>query len=113
MHKILERAETPNGVKIQLEDWHMENTEEFPNLHGYTIGAYPIAKNGNWIIERNRPFRLTISFNSYTGYTDEMVLADYEKLKSGEITLEDLSERYWNRDKDKYFMGLIDTMPEW
>lgn len=111
--KVLERAETINGVAIQLEDWHMENTEAYPNLYGYTIGAYPIAKNDNWIIKKNRTFRLSIPFNSYTGYTDEMVLADYEKLKSGEISLEDLSDRYYNRDKDKYFMGLIDTIPHW
>lgn len=113
MYKILERTKTPDGTAIQLEDWHMENTEEFPDLYGYTIGAYPVAKNGNVFIKKNETFRLTISFNNYTGYTDEMVLADYEKLKSGEISLEDLSERYWNRDKDKYFMGLIDTMPQW
>lgn len=111
--KVIERAETPNGVKIQLEDWHMENTEAHPNLYGYTIGAYPIAKNESYFIRRNKTFRLSISFNSYTGYTDEMVLTDYEKLKSGEITLEDLSDRYYNRDKDKYYMGLIDTMPKW
>lgn len=113
--KVIEIAETPNGVAIQLEDWHMENTEAFPNLHGYTIGAYPIAKNtGVWgIPKKDKTFRLTIAFNSYTGYTDEMVLADFMKLKLGEITLEDLSERYWNRDKDKYYMGLIDAMPQW
>lgn len=113
MYKILETTETPDGTVIQLEDWHMENTEKFPNLYGYTIGAYPVAKNGSYFIRKNEKFRLTISFNNYTGYTDEMVLADYEKLKFGIITLEDLSERYWNRDKDKYYMGLIDTMPQW
>ena len=111
--KVLERTFLENGVSIQLEDWHMENTEAYPNLYGYTIAAYPNAKNENRIIKKNKPFRLSIPFNSYTGYTDEMVLTDFMRLKLGEIKLEDLSERYYNRDKDKYFMGLIDKMPQW
>ena len=107
--KVLEQT-TINGIVIQLEDWHENNTEDFPNLYGYTIGAYPIAKNSDYFVKNNEPFRLTISFNPYAGYTDEKVLADYEKLKNGYITLEDLSDRYWNNKKDMYYMGLIDTM---
>lgn len=45
--KVIDRAVMPDGTKIQLEDWHDENTKEYPDLHGYTIGAYPIAKNTN------------------------------------------------------------------
>lgn len=111
--KVLERIVLENGVEIQLEDWNMENSEKFPKLYGYTIAAYPIAKNGNWIIKKNNPFRLSIPCNNYVGYTNEMVLSDYMRLKLGEITLEDLSEKYGDKEKAKYFMGLRDTLPQW
>lgn len=44
MQKIIDSAVLPDGTKIQLEDWHSENTKAYPDLHGYTIGAYQIAK---------------------------------------------------------------------
>lgn len=44
MQKIIDKAVLSDGTKIQLEDWHSENTKAFPNLYGYMIGAYPIAK---------------------------------------------------------------------
>ena len=47
MQKIIDKAILSDGTKIQLEDWHSENTEKYPDLHGYTIGAYPIAKNAS------------------------------------------------------------------
>lgn len=43
--KVLEKALTPDGIEIQLEDWSEHNTAEYPNVYGFTIGAYPIAKN--------------------------------------------------------------------
>ena len=83
MQKIIDSAVLSDGTKIQLEDWHSENSKEYPDLHGYTIGAYPIAKNTNkWgLIETGKKFRLTIARNEYANYTDDMVLADYETLK--------------------------------
>lgn len=45
MYKIIDTAVMSDGTKIQLEDWHSENSEEYPNLYGYTIAAYPVAKN--------------------------------------------------------------------
>ena len=45
--QVIDKAITPDGTEIQLEDWHSKNTEAYPDLHGYTIGAYPIAKNTN------------------------------------------------------------------
>lgn len=47
MHEIIDKAISPDGIEIQLEDWHSENSKEYPDVHGYTIGAYPIAKNTN------------------------------------------------------------------
>ena len=106
--KVIERAQTPDGIKIQFEDW----TENYPN--DYSIGAYPIAKRtGRYgLIRDGKSFRLTISTNEYFGYTKETLFHDFECLKSGEKTLEDLADRYWNGDKDKWLMGLLDTRPE-
>lgn len=45
MQKIIDEAVMLDGTRIQLEDWHTENSKKYPTLHGYTIGAYPVAKN--------------------------------------------------------------------
>ena len=37
--KILEKATTPSGIEIQLEDWSDKNTVEYPDLYGLNIGA--------------------------------------------------------------------------
>lgn len=97
-----------DGTEIQLEDWTEKNTEKYPNLYGLTIGAYPIARNTGkyrWI-ESGKAFRLSISQNEYTGYTNDRVEADFEALKSGNKKLEDLSERFWNREKDMWYLGM-------
>ena len=38
---ILDKAKMPDGTEIQLEDWSKNNTEEYPDLYGLMIGAYP------------------------------------------------------------------------
>ena len=43
--KVIERTIMTDGTKIQLEDWFEHNTEQYPDLYGLMIGAYPIAKN--------------------------------------------------------------------
>lgn len=99
--KIIDKAILPDGTKIQLEDWHSENSEKYPDLHGYTIGAYPIAKNtssSGWI-RKGETFRLGIARNEYKKYTDDMVLTDYEALKNGTKTLADLREHFLERRK--------------
>lgn len=113
MH-VVDRAVMPDGIKIQLEDWHDENTKECPDLHGYTIGAYPIAKNTDkWgLIRKGKTFRLGIAQNKYRNYTDENVLSDYEALKIGYKTLADLREYFWYGKKDEFYLGLIDTEPK-
>lgn len=86
----------PNGTEIQLEDWSDKNTKEYPDLYGLTIGAYPVAKNTGkyrWI-ESGDTFRLSIHMNQYTGYTNDSVKADFEALKSGEKSLEDLADHF-------------------
>lgn len=106
--KILEKAIIPNGIEIQLEDWSEHNTEEYPDLYGLTICAYPIAKNTGkyrWV-EGGKRFRLSIHQNKYTGYTNENVKADYEALKNGEKKLEDLSKYFWNLERDMWYLGM-------
>ena len=106
--KVLERAIMSNETKIQLEDWSDNNTPEYPDLYGLQIGAYPIAKNTEkyrWI-KKGDMFRLTISMNRHTGYTNEDVRADFEALKNGTKCLEDLSDHFWNGEKDMWYLGM-------
>ena len=112
--KVVDKAVMADGTKIQLEDWHENNTSDFPTLHGYTIGAYPVAQNTSrdgWV-RSGQPFRLEISRNEYNGYTDEMVLADYTGLKNGNKVLSDLRERFYCGKSDEFFLGLIDKEPK-
>lgn len=111
--KTIEKTVMKNGTEIFLEDWHEKNTEDYPQLYGYTIGAYPVAKNTGkcgWV-KAGETFRLSISRNEYAGYTDDMVLFDYEALKNGTKTLEDLQSHFTNGDKDRFYLGLINEEP--
>ena len=106
--KTIERTVMPNGTKIQLEDWSNNNTKEYPDLYGLCIGAYPIAKKTvkhRWI-ESGDKFRIQISVNRYSEYTNDSVKADFEALKSGEKSLEDLANRFWNSEKDMWLLGM-------
>ena len=93
--QIIDRTVMADGTKIQLEDWHSENTSRF-----------------GWI-RKGETFRLGIARNEYANYTDDMVLADYEALKNGTKSLADLREHFWNREKDAFYLGLADKEPEW
>lgn len=106
--KVIEKAETPDGIKIQLEDWREHNTPDFPDCYGFEIGAYPIAQktSKSGIIKGGELFRLTISQNKYLNYTNEMVKSDFQDLKSGVKKLADLKIHFWNREKDAYILGL-------
>ena len=106
--KTIERATIPDGTEIYLEDWSDKNTEQFPDLYGLQIGAYPIAKNTGkygWI-RSGEKFRISISQNKYTGCSNDDVRADFEALKSGEKKLEDLAAHFWNGEKDMWYLGM-------
>ena len=106
--KVLEKATMPNGTEIQLEDWSEHNTKEYPNLYGFEICAYPVAKNTGkyrWV-EGGQKFRLSIASNLYMNYTDDDVKKDYAMLKSGEKKLQDLADHFWNREKDAWYLGM-------
>ena len=113
--KIIERATMPDGTKIQLEDWSEKNTEQFPDLYGLTIGAYPIAeRTGKYrLIEGGKRFRISISQNKYTGYSNNNVRADFEALKNGTKSLEDLSAHFWNGEKDMWCLGMDTDYRPW
>lgn len=106
--KVIERATMPDGTKILLEDWSDKNTEQFPDLYGLTIAAYPIAKKtGKYrLVRSGETFRISISQNKYTGYSNDNVQADFEALKNGTKTLEDLAAHFWNREKDMWYLGM-------
>ena len=106
--KVIERATMPNGTIILLEDWSDKNTKEFPDLYGLTIGAYPIAKNTGkygWVCS-GETFLLSISQNKYQNYSNDDVRADFEALKNGTKSLEDLAAHFWNGEKDMWYLGM-------
>ena len=99
--RVLEKAKTPDGVDIQLEDWE-------GSCVGYGIGAYPIAQRSGkygWV-ERGREFRLSIHTNEYKEYFYDDLVRDFEALKSGEKKLEDLADYFWNGEKDMWYLGM-------
>mgnify|MGYP007105713496 CR=1 FL=1 len=111
--KIIEKSKMPDGTLIQLEDWHDKNTKDYNDLYGYVIGVYPVAKNSGrlgWVKSGER-FRISISYNKFANYTDEMVLNDFEALKNGEKTLSDLKDHFFNNFKDQFYLGIIDFEP--
>ena len=103
MHKIVDKAVLPDGTEIQLEDWSDNNTID--HHAGWLIGAYPIAKETfGAYCTKGKPFRLTIY--NHKGYTDDMLIADYEALKNGTKTLADLRKHFWNHGRDCMALGL-------
>lgn len=106
--KVIERAIMSDGTEILLEDWSDKNTEQFPDLYGLTISAYPIAqRTGKYrLIEAGKTFRISISQNKYTDYSNDDVRADFEALKNGTKTLEDLAVHFWNGEKDMWYLGM-------
>ena len=106
--KVIEYAIMPDGTEIYLEDWSDHNTERFPSLYGLKIAAYPVAKNtGKYGMTRSgESFLLSIPQNEYAGYTNDDVKADFEELKAGTKTLEDLAEHFYNGERDKWYLGM-------
>lgn len=111
--KIIEILAMPDGTEIQLEDWHDKNTKDYKDLYGYVIGVYPVAKNSGRLgwVKSGEKFRISISYNKFANYTDEMVLSDFEALKNGEKTLSDLKDHFFNNFKDQFYLGIIDFEP--
>ena len=106
--KVIDCTTMSDGTEVLLEDWSDKNTEQFPDLYGLTIGAYPIAKNTGkygWI-RSGETFRISISQNKYQNYSNDDVRLDFEALKNGIKTLEDLAVHFWNGEKDMWYLGM-------
>ena len=104
--KIIDKTTLQNGTEIQLEDWTEHDTES--HSYGFQIGAYPIAKNTGkyrWV-EGGKKFRITIASNVYMGYYNDDVVSDYQELKKGEKSLDDLAKHFWNGEKDMWYLGM-------
>ena len=99
--KVLEKGTMQDGTKIQIEDWK----EDYSHVKTLNVATYPIAANTSesGFIERNKTFRLDInSFNN-----DNEVLKAFKDLLSGNKTISDFADQFYNGDKDKYLYGMI------
>ena len=97
--KILEKATTPDGIDIQIEDW----SDNYSFMNILSIGVYPTAKQSDtvWIIPNER-FRMSLDkFKS-----DSETLEVFIKLKNGNYKLEDLTEHFEEKTKNMYYLGL-------
>ena len=87
--KVIEKAITPCGVKIQIEDWK----ENYSFINTLNIGCYPTAtktQNSPFGLRNGKTFRLNIDkFKN-----DKEVYKVFNKLKLGEITIKDLSNKF-------------------
>jgi hypothetical protein len=87
--KVLERAKTPEGMDIQIEDWK----NDYSFVKTLWLGIYPIAKNtgsGYFDPRKGEAFRAAIEdFNN-----DNEVNELYNNLIEGKINLYDLSNRF-------------------
>lgn len=92
--KVIERATTPNGIEIQIEDW--SGDYDFMAYAG-TIAAYPIAQESSvntFEPKIGQKFRLSFDFTS----TKEAATC-FEQLKTGKKRLTDFAS-----DKDKKYL---------
>ena len=87
--KVIERATTLDGVKIQMEDWK----EKYSFIETLNIACYPVAtmsQDKPFGLEKGKTFRLNISSFS----SDEEVIEIFKKLRSGDLLITDLSVRF-------------------
>jgi len=104
--KIIEKATTPKGILVQIEDW----SESYSFMDVFTIAAYPMAKNSSkyqWI-KHGEEFRLDI--NRFKN--NEEVKQAFNDLISGTKSIEDFAEQFYHGDKHKYYLGLINDYIE-
>lgn len=99
--KVLQEARTPQGIEIQIEDW----TQDYSCFNTFYIAAYPIAKNTSkygWI-RGGKNFRLGISRE---WKSNEEVYTAFNELVNGTKKLEDFADRFWNGEKDQWYLGM-------
>jgi hypothetical protein len=104
---IVDKDVMPDGTEIQLEDWR----QDYENVFGYVIGAYPIAKNTGkygWV-RGGQEFRLTINING----NYDVAKAEYEALVRGEKTLEDMAPYFYDGEKAMWYLGMNVERRDW
>ncbi len=101
--KIIKKSKMPNGTDIQMEDWK----NDYAHIKTLIIGTYPKAKNTSvsGLIERNKTFRLELS----NFENDKQVENIFDQLEKGTISLEELSDYFYNGHKDMYYLGIVDN----
>lgn len=103
--EVVRKGQTPEGVAIQIENWK-ENYKGI--ITTISIGAYPKAKNYGPFVRLNQPFRVDIA----RGFaSDKEVEETFVKLENGEISIESLSERFWDKNSS-YYLGLTEDVKE-
>ncbi len=101
---ILQRGVTPDGTKIQIEDWK----ENYPNSYKtLTIGCYPIARqDSRLLIKKGKTFRCSIEVFK----NDEECKEFFNKLAAGSETIDGMIDRIRNQ-KYKYYLGYLEEEP--
>lgn len=96
--KVIEKAVTPEGYNIQIENWKEDYPTIFKTLG---IGAYPKANDTNkyGLIRRNKPFRVDIcrGFNS-----DDKVYEVFRSIVDGTTQIKDYAEQFWELEHAQY-----------
>lgn len=91
--KVLERAKTPEGFDIQIEDW----TEDYSCFNTLSIGAYPrserIPKSRTSYVTAGETFRVSINREFKN---NEEVRKAFEELKQGIKTVKDFASQFWD-----------------
>lgn len=94
--QVIERAKTPNGIDIQIEDWHKDY---YFMAEASTVATYPVATKTDYTSKleyprANESFRLAIRFNN-----KEAAKQCFDNLKNGTKTIKDY---YINFDRKEY-----------
>ncbi len=99
--EIFKKSQMPDGTKIQIENWK----KDYNFIKTLSIGTYPIAKNSSKdnLIQANHTFRLELT----NFKNDEQVQDIFKQLESGKILLQNLSKYFYNREKDKFLLGIL------
>lgn len=97
--QVIERAKTPNGIDIQIEDWHKDY---YFMAEASTVATYPQATKTDYTSKLEYPranerFRLAIRFNN----KDEAKQC-FDNLKNGTKQLQDYHEHFTNKNYIDY-----------
>lgn len=106
---LLETAETPSGIWIELGITIKTEVLGFEVYHSHTfeISAFPTVKKKipGSTLEIGEKFRLDIHESRRKGYSSRDIVKDFESLKNGDKTIEDLF-MYFSDEDHKCLLGI-------